>query len=69
MKKLYRSDTNKTIAGVIGGIGEYINVDPVLLRLLWVIIVVFTAIIPGIITYIAAVLIIPKKPKEGEKSN
>lgn len=34
-KKLRRSSTNRTICGVCGGIGEYLNVDPTLIRLLW----------------------------------
>lgn len=58
-KKLYRSKKNKIIAGVIGGIGEYFDVDPVLLRLLWVLIVAFTGFIPGIIAYPFAIIIIP----------
>lgn len=34
-KKLYRSATNRTICGVCGGIGEYLNIDPTLVRLIW----------------------------------
>lgn len=50
------------IAGVIGGIGEYLGVDPVVLRVVWVAIVVFTVGIPGIIVYLIAALVIPEKP-------
>lgn len=64
MKKLYRSSTNKTLAGVIGGLGEYMDADPVLLRLLYVLITVFTGFIPGIIAYIVAALIVPKYSRE-----
>lgn len=63
MKKLYRSDTNKIFAGIIGGIGEYLNIDPALLRVLWLFIVIFTGVAPGIIAYIIAVFVVPKKPK------
>lgn len=63
MKKLYKSDKNKTLAGVIGGIGEYFNVDPVILRVVWIVIVLFTGLMPGLIAYFIAILIIPKKPK------
>ena len=35
-KKLYRSSTNKTICGVCGGLGEYLNIDPTLVRLIWI---------------------------------
>ena len=67
MKKLYRSEENKTVSGVIGGIGEYLNIDPILLRVLWVIVVIFTGFIPGIIAYIAAIFIIPKRPNHERK--
>lgn len=63
MKKLYRSDTNKIFAGIIGGIGEYFDIDPTLLRLLWLIVFVFTGIVPGIFVYIIAIFIVPKKSK------
>lgn len=63
MKRLYRSETNKVLAGVMGGIGEYANVDPVILRAGYVALCVFTAVIPGILTYFLLALIIPRKPK------
>jgi len=62
MKKLYRSDTNKVFAGIIGGIGEYFDVDPVLLRILWLLILAATGVIPGLIAYVIAIFIVPKKP-------
>ena len=36
-KQLFRSDTNQVICGVCGGIGEYFDVDPTIIRLLWII--------------------------------
>jgi phage shock protein C len=60
MKKLYKSNTNKVFCGVIGGVGEYFDVDPVILRLLWILVLVFTGFIPGIIAYIIACLVVPK---------
>lgn len=62
MKKLYRSNANKIFAGVIGGIGEYLDIDPVLLRVLWLLILMSTGILPGLIAYVIAVFIVPKKP-------
>ena len=58
-KKLLRSTKNKMVAGVCGGIGEYFNVDPTVIRLLWVI---FTLISmgAGVIAYIIAWIIIPE---------
>jgi len=61
MKRLYRSSDNKIIAGVIGGIGERFDVDPVILRLVWVLVVVFTAVIPGVVVYLFAIIIVPKR--------
>lgn len=63
MKHLYRSDTNKVLAGVLGGLGEYFGVDPVVLRLAFVFLLLATAIVPGVIAYIAAIFIVPVKPK------
>ena len=59
-KKLYKSNKNKMIDGVCGGIGEYINIDPTIVRLGWV---VFCALGgSGIIAYIIAAIIIPRNP-------
>jgi phage shock protein C len=58
-KQLYRSETNKVISGVVGGIGEYLEIDPTILRVAWIAITVFTGIAPGIIIYILAILVIP----------
>lgn len=56
-KKLYRSETERMIAGVCGGLAEYFDVDPVLIRFLWV---VFACIFgSGILLYILACIIIP----------
>jgi len=63
MKKLYKSSKNKIFFGVIGGIGECFDLDPVILRLLWVLITFFTGLGAGFMVYLVAALIIPKKPK------
>lgn len=55
-KRLYRSSTNKMLCGVCAGIADYINIDPTVVRLLWVIFGFFGA---GIIAYIVAAVIIP----------
>lgn len=61
VKKLYKSNKNKMIDGVCGGIGEYINIDPTIVRLGWV---VFCALGgSGIIAYIIAAIIIPRNPE------
>lgn len=75
-KKIYRSNRNKVLCGVFGGIGEYFNIDPVILRLIWVILVLFapgrhlfhsvfgvSAIGVSIVIYILAAVIIPSGTK------
>lgn len=66
MKKLYRSRTNKTWGGVIGGLGEYMEVDPVVLRLAFVFIVLITGFFPGVLAYIIFLMIVPEHPKQPE---
>lgn len=58
-KRLYRSSTNVKISGVCGGIGEYFDIDPTLVRLLWVLASLFTAVFFGILAYVICVCIIP----------
>ena len=60
-KKLYRSAHDKMFAGVCGGLAEYFNIDSSLLRLIWVLVVIFTGFFPGVLAYIIAALIVPKK--------
>lgn len=60
MKRLHRSRKESMIAGVCGGIGEYFNIDPTLVRLLWAL---FACTGAGIIVYIAAAIIIPDEPR------
>lgn len=60
-KKLFRSRENKVFTGICGGLGEYMNVDPVFLRLLWLLVVIFSGIVPGVVAYILAIFVIPKK--------
>ena len=62
VKKLYKSSTNKMIAGVIGGCAEYFQIDANLLRIGYVIVAILTGVVPAIIAYIIAVIIIPEKP-------
>ena len=61
-KKLYKSNTNKMLEGVCGGISEYFGIDPTIVRLAWV---VFCALGgSGILAYIIAAIIIPSAPLE-----
>lgn len=60
MKKLYLSENDKKLTGVCGGIAEYFDIDSTLIRLVWVILF-FVPPFPGIIGYIVASMIIPKR--------
>ncbi len=58
MNKLYRSRTDRKIAGVCGGLGEHFNIDLTIIRLIWAVSVICCGF--GILLYILAVLIIPE---------
>ncbi len=60
-KKLYRSIANKKLSGVCGGIAEYFNLDPTIIRILWVVLTLFSAAFPGVLAYIICALIMPQQ--------
>lgn len=57
-KRLFKSTRNVMISGVCGGIAEYLNVDPSLIRILWVLLSLSGGL--GILAYIACAIILPK---------
>jgi phage shock protein PspC (stress-responsive transcriptional regulator) len=59
-KKLYRSKTDKKVAGVCGGIGKYFSIDPTLIRLGVVLFTLFGGC--GLLAYIIAAFVIPEEP-------
>lgn len=61
MNNLYLSETNRKIGGVCGGIGEYLDRDPTVIRVLFILLTLFSFGF-GILAYIAMWLIIPKRP-------
>lgn len=60
VKRLFRSRKDRVIGGVCGGIGEYLKVDPVLIRVVWA--VLFFAGGMGLLAYIIAWIIMPEEP-------
>ena len=60
MRKLFLSKDSKVIAGVCGGIGEYFNVDPTLVRLAWIVLTILSFGF-GVLLYLIAWLVIPEK--------
>ncbi len=61
-KRLYKSNRNRMLSGVCGGIAEYFNIDPTLVRLGWVLFCALGG--SGVIAYIAAAIIIPCDPNQ-----
>ena len=57
MKKLYKSQTDKKLCGVCGGIAEYFNIDATIVRLIWALLTVFFG--SGVLIYIIASLVMP----------
>jgi phage shock protein C len=58
-KRLYKSEDNRVLAGVCGGIGEYFNIDPTLIRLAWIIFCALGG--SGVLAYIIAAIIVPER--------
>jgi phage shock protein C len=58
-----RSATNNKIAGVCGGLAEYMDLDSTVVRLVWVLVTFFTGIVFGIIAYLVAWMVMPLAPE------
>lgn len=61
IKRLYRSRTDRVIFGVCGGLAKYFEIDPVVIRLAWILLIIFAG--TGILFYIIAWLIMPLEPE------
>ena len=61
-KRLFKSHENKMIDGVCGGIAEYFDLDPTVVRLAWVLFSAFGG--SGVLAYLICALIIPRNPKD-----
>ncbi len=57
MRRLYKSSTDRKLCGVCGGIAEYFNIDPTIVRLIWAILVLCFG--TGILAYIIAAIVLP----------
>jgi len=68
MKRIYRSQTDKKVAGIFGGIAEVYRIDASLLRLIMVFLGVATGVLPLIVTYIVGWIIIPQGPPKQEST-
>ena len=62
VKRLYRSSDNRVFAGICGGLGEYFDVDPTVVRVVNVLLSLLTAFM-GILLYIILLFVIPNRPR------
>ncbi|MEE0962308.1 MAG: PspC domain-containing protein [Bacteroidales bacterium] len=60
MKKLYRSSTDRKLCGVCGGFAEYFDLDPTIIRLIFIFLTLFGG--GGLLIYLICALVIPKSP-------
>lgn len=67
MKKLYKSEDDKVLGGVIGGIAEYYNINSIVLRLVFIFLTIATKVFAGVIVYFIAFFVIPDKPHGNTK--
>ena len=58
-RRLTRSNRNKMIAGVCGGLAEYLNMDPTVVRVLYILVSIVSAAFPGIVAYIVLMFLMP----------
>lgn len=68
MKRLYRSRTNRILGGVCGGLSAYSDIDPNLIRILWVVLTLLSVGI-GVIAYIVAWILIPEESEVQEEGS
>ncbi|HUT85984.1 MAG TPA: PspC domain-containing protein [Elusimicrobiales bacterium] len=65
-KKLYRSREDRILFGILGGLGKYFNIDSVLLRVIFVVLLVLTGFVPFGLTYLIVYFIVPLEPEAKE---
>jgi phage shock protein C len=63
MKRLVLSQTDKKLTGLCGGIAQYVDIDPTVVRLIVLTVIIMSGVLPGMLVYIIASAI---TPKEGE---
>jgi phage shock protein C len=62
VRRLYRSRHQAQLAGICVGLGTYLQMDPVVIRLLVLAVTIFTGVVPGVVTYLAAWIVVPQEP-------
>ncbi len=64
MKNLYRSRTQRMLGGICGGMGKYFDIDPAIIRVIWVFALIATCF-AAFLAYVLAWVIIPEEPAAG----
>lgn len=59
-KKLYRNTNNRQVCGVCAGIGDFLGLDPTIIRVIYALVTLFTGTFPGVVIYFILALIIPE---------
>lgn len=62
-KRIYRSRENVMVGGVLAGLAEYFDQDPTLWRLAFVVLLIATGLMPGLLIYIVAWILMPQAPE------
>ena len=68
-KRLYRSRKERSFAGILGGIAEYLEVDPVLVRVIAIFAMIMTGVVPFVIAYGVVYFIMPLEPKNKDQQH
>lgn len=63
-KKLYKSRSNRVLSGVCGGFGEYLGIDPVVLRIIWLVLLLMFGV--GGLAYIICIIVMPQEPAKSD---
>jgi phage shock protein C len=66
-RRLYRSSTDQKFAGVCAGLADYLDTDPTVIRVVYLLLTFFTGVFPGIILYIILAIIMPEAPTPAPK--
>ena len=62
-RRLYRSRTDRMLGGVCGGIAKYMNADPTIVRVVYVVVSILSVAFPGILAYLILLLVVPLEPE------
>jgi len=66
-KRLYRSQRDRVIAGVCGGLGEYFQIDPTIIRIIFVVLLVATGVFPVLLVYLVMAIIVPLEGRPSQE--